>query len=127
MRSTILASELFQAAGLPRCRCTRRARQRSHCPLSSGLNPRNGSANAATRRWMTESCAFPRTSLMPRKYRPSNGTEGEGFYENWCLHCTKDAAFRENPDSGDGCPIAASTYVFNIDDPLYPTEWIEDD
>lgn len=64
---------------------------------------------------------------MPRKYRPSNGTEGDGFYKNWCFHCTRDAAFRADPDSGDGCPIAASTYVFDIDDPLYPTEWIEDD
>ncbi len=64
---------------------------------------------------------------MTKPYRPSNGTEGECFYENWCLHCSRDAAFRDDPDSGDGCPIVASTYVFEINDPLYPKEWIEDD
>ena len=64
---------------------------------------------------------------MARKYRPSNGTEGEDFQEHWCAHCARDAAFRDNPDSGDGCPIVAATFVFQIDEPEYPEEWIEDD
>ena len=64
---------------------------------------------------------------MSRLYRPSNGTEGECFTSEWCERCSRDAAFRENPDSGDGCPIVASTMIYDITDDEYPIEWIEDD
>ncbi len=64
---------------------------------------------------------------MSRLYRPSSGTEGADFQDQWCCRCSRDAAFQADPDSGDGCPIVASTYVFDIDHPLYPKEWIEDE
>jgi len=61
-----------------------------------------------------------------RPYRPSNGTEGDIFESQWCEHCTRDAAFRSDPERNDGCPILAAVYALNIDEPGYPKEWIED-
>ncbi len=57
-------------------------------------------------------------------YRPSNGTQGADFEDQWCSQCARDAAFRDNPDSGDGCPIVAATFVYDITDPEYPKEWV---
>lgn len=53
------------------------------------------------------------------KYRPSNGTEGEWFISEWCGNCQRD----EHQD----CPIVAATFCYEVDDPQYPAEWIEDD
>lgn len=64
---------------------------------------------------------------MAGLYRPSCGSEGADFEDQWCSRCTRDAAFREDPDSGDGCPIVAGTFVFQITDPEYPKEWITDE
>ena len=33
-----------------------------------------------------------------RKYRPSNGTEGDMFLNAWCCHCARDKAMREGAD-----------------------------
>lgn len=57
----------------------------------------------------------------PRKYRPSNGSEGADFIDRWCGNCERDRAFRE--DTGDSCPIVANTFVYDVDNPKYPTEW----
>lgn len=64
---------------------------------------------------------------MARHYRPSCGSEGADFIEEWCCRCERDRAFQENPDSGEGCPIVAATFRYEVDDPNYPKEWIEDD
>lgn len=64
---------------------------------------------------------------MSFPYRPSNGTEGCDFEDQWCSRCARDQKFRDNPDSGDGCPIVAATFAFEIDHPDYPKEWIEDE
>jgi hypothetical protein len=64
---------------------------------------------------------------MSKPYRPSNGTEGDYFQNDWCEKCARDQAFRNNPDSGDGCPIVAATLIFDIHESEYPKEWIEDD
>lgn len=56
-------------------------------------------------------------------YRPSNGTEGEIFMERWCFRCSRDAAFR-NGKPEYGCQILAATFVFDLDDPEYPKEWV---
>ena len=68
---------------------------------------------------------MPSNPETTERYRPSNGTEGEIFMERWCARCWRDAAFRA--DQGDSCPIAAATMAFDIDDPEYPAEWIEDE
>ena len=61
-------------------------------------------------------------------YRPSNGTEGQIFFENWCYHCARDKAMREGQpfdecDDNELCEIIGKTFEFDIDEPGYPTEW----
>lgn len=66
--------------------------------------------------------------LLPmwRPYRPSNGTEGQFFYEAWCAKCSRDAAFRNNDnDRPRGCSIIARALIYDLDDPQYPKEWIQ--
>jgi len=60
-----------------------------------------------------ERCA----ACAPVPYRPSNGTEGMGFFERWCDRCRKE------PD----CPIIADTMIYDVDDSEYPKEWVADD
>jgi hypothetical protein len=64
-------------------------------------------------------------SILPawEPYRPSNGTEGQFFMEEWCLRCARDAAFR-NDKPEHGCRILARTLLYDIDDPNYPKEWV---
>jgi len=50
-----------------------------------------------------------------KKWRPSNGTEGDLFQQSYCEGCTKDV-------NGD-CPIIAATMAFDVDDASYPSEW----
>lgn len=57
---------------------------------------------------------------MSKPYRPSNGTEGEFFYCDWCAKCA-----RENED--DHCEILTRSMVFSIGDDEYPVEWVEDE
>lgn len=61
-----------------------------------------------------------------KKYRPSNGTEGELFQEAFCNRCTKDKAVRENEDFENGCKILAKTMSLDTDDKDFPTEWTYD-
>jgi hypothetical protein len=63
-----------------------------------------------------------------RKYRPSNGTEGEFFLETWCHHCARDKSMREGVDPSDCddnevCLIIGRTFVYDIDHAEYPIEW----
>jgi hypothetical protein len=53
-----------------------------------------------------------------KKYRPSNGQEGEWFMEDYCYQCAKD-----DPDNNLLCPIIAKTMAFDIDDKRYPGQW----
>ncbi len=57
------------------------------------------------------------------KYRPSNGFEGEIFYEAWCADCAREAAFRADPALGEGCPILAAAMSVDIAHPDYPNAW----
>lgn len=61
---------------------------------------------------------------MSERYRPSNGTEGEGFMLAFCYRCERDRSLRE--ETGPGCIIAARTMLFDIDEPDYPDEWTYD-
>lgn len=54
---------------------------------------------------------------MTRPYRPSNGTEGELFCEEWCYLCIHEVE----------CEILTRTFIHDINDPEYPKEWIQDD
>lgn len=50
-----------------------------------------------------------------KKFRPSNGTEGECFIDSWCGECARDV--------DDDCPIVAATFAFDVGDDEYPAEW----
>lgn len=56
---------------------------------------------------------------MSKPYRPSNGTEGMDFMEQFCVRCKKDEDER--------CPILGRTMAYQVDEPEYPVEWIRDD
>lgn len=65
-------------------------------------------------------------------YRPSNGTEGECFYEAWCCKCSKDAHMSTGKDwdlcdDNEICPIIADTLAYDINDPKYPKAWVYKD
>jgi hypothetical protein len=62
---------------------------------------------------------------MGKKYRPACGSEGANFIDRWCYSCKRDEAFRN--DDGDSCPIVANSFVFDVDDPRYPSEWTFND
>lgn len=62
--------------------------------------------------------------MKREKYQPSNGTEGMGFIDMYCmncLHCDPD------PRSKKQCTILGATMVFSVDDEEYPEEWTYDD
>jgi hypothetical protein len=57
---------------------------------------------------------------MSKPYRPSNGTEGEGFIDQYCmncLHCDPD------PEGKKQCDILCRSLCYNVSEPEYPTEW----
>ena len=61
-------------------------------------------------------------------YRPSNGTEGEYFFDAWCRKCQRDKAMREGCDLDDcddneRCDLIAASMAFDIDEDGYPKEW----
>lgn len=57
------------------------------------------------------------------KYRPSNGTEGEGFIGKWCANCRAESF---DLDDDLHCEILGNTMIYADDDPKYPCEWIID-
>lgn len=65
-------------------------------------------------------------------YQPSNGTEGREFYRQWCCNCQRDKAMREGADfdecdDDELCEIIALTAAYDVSDPKYPKEWVEDE
>lgn len=60
-------------------------------------------------------------------YRPSNGSEGMWFDDRWCSRCIRDQEWRETDKDGLGCPILTATFIYNVDEPEYPKEWVIDD
>ncbi len=67
-----------------------------------------------------------------KKYKPSNGTEGLLFFEQWCAKCSKEAAMNgtkqyDECDSSETCKIIADTFFYRVDEDEYPSEWIVKD
>ncbi|QDJ52843.1 hypothetical protein [Bordetella hinzii] len=61
-----------------------------------------------------------------RPYQPSNGTEGEFFFEAWCRGCARDRAMRDDIkecDDDEGCNLIARSMAFKPGDAEYPAEW----
>lgn len=56
-----------------------------------------------------------------KPFRPSNGTEGWGFVETYCMnciHCDPD------PTGDKQCNILCRTLIHDANDPEYPKEWV---
>lgn len=67
-------------------------------------------------------------SSVGKKFRPSNGTEGELFIAAWCHNCKKDSFANESCDSEhchdqETCQIIGDTMLFDVEDEGYPSEW----
>lgn len=77
----------------------------------------------------TAAATEERSEYAGKPYRPGSGTEGMAFDEAWCEHCARDAEFRKDWDNADpaiGCQILADTFVYDVNDPQYPKEWVYD-
>lgn len=66
---------------------------------------------------------------MTKPYRPSNGTEGCGFYERFCFKCDRDAHMNSGKEwdkcePHEICSIIGDTLAYDIKHPKYPKEWI---
>ena len=76
-----------------------------------------------------EANAKPTPTEPPfEKYQPSNSSEGEAFFDDWCRRCTKDKAMSEglDPDQCDDdekCEIIGDSMLYRLDSPSYPSEW----
>lgn len=55
-----------------------------------------------------------------RLYRPSNGTEGEGFTSSYCDNCIHQ---NPDPEAGKNCEILLSTLCYSPNEKEYPTQW----
>lgn len=63
------------------------------------------------------------------RYRPSNGSEGEGFISLFCCTCARSEHLTAGaaPDDPVGCAILDATFLHAVDDAEYPPEWIRDE
>lgn len=58
--------------------------------------------------------------LAGEPYRPSNGTEGELFHEQFCYRC------RYDQDEDEPCEINGRALCYRTDEVGFPTEWVYD-
>jgi hypothetical protein len=61
-----------------------------------------------------------------KKYRPSNGSEGILFEENFCDKC-KNETWNPETNKGKQCEILGCMMLFNINEPEYPSELVYKD
>lgn len=84
--------------------------------------------SAVTIKIYPESWAAECVEYAGQKYRPSNGTEGASFIDAWCGNCERDHGMLkglplEECDDNHVCDIIARTFLLNLNDPDYPSEW----
>lgn len=124
--SVILAS-IMRRAGVPTTgHCGFRRVRKSEFGWAEEADSHMHYGNGAILGWWPADTPESDCETVPRtnfRYRPTSGAEGDSFQHQWCVRCRKDAAHRADPESGDGCPIVASTFVFEIDEDDYPAEW----
>ena len=64
--------------------------------------------------------------MKPKKYYPSNSTEGFWFEDRFCDKCVKET-WNPETDYGDKCDILNRALLFGVDDKQYPVEWKYDE
>lgn len=67
----------------------------------------------------------PRT--MAKKYRPSNGTEGEMFMDKRCYQCIHEKWLHTQNDDDAKCEILNNTMLYDVHEDEYPEEWTYDE
>lgn len=53
-------------------------------------------------------------------YRPSNGTEGDIFVNEWCAFCAHNPT---NNEAENQCETLFKSFVYGIEEEEYPNEW----
>lgn len=62
----------------------------------------------------------------PKKYCPSNGTEGSWFCETFCMNCIH-GKYEHTQDLADNpCEILSASFLYDIKDTEYPKQWVYD-
>jgi hypothetical protein len=61
-----------------------------------------------------------------KSYRPSNGTEGMIFEDNYCSQCIHEKWMHTQKDGDKQCDIYNRVQLFDFTDKEYPKEWIYD-
>lgn len=74
------------------------------------------------RKLYTDDLATRIKTSRNKKFKPSNGTEGDMFISMWCDECVHDAN-----DTLATCDILLLSMVWGTEDPEYPKEWTFDD
>ena len=64
--------------------------------------------------------------MSQRKYRPSNGTAGMIFCEKFCENCIHGKYEHTGVIEDTPCEILTASFMCDIDDPIYPKEWVYD-
>lgn len=62
-----------------------------------------------------------------KKYRPSNGSEGEGFIDHFCRNCIHGKYEHTGDVNDKPCEIITRTFFLDINDKDYPEEWCYDE
>lgn len=57
-------------------------------------------------------------------YRPSNGSEGEWFINEYCMHCMH---CDPDPHGLKQCQILCASLCYSVNEEGYPKEWVYDD
>jgi hypothetical protein len=60
---------------------------------------------------------------MNKKYRPSNGTEGDQFINRFCDHCAYEKFIHTSNSNDLKCEILSKSLLYNINEAEYPEEW----
>lgn len=63
---------------------------------------------------------------MSKKYRPSNGTEGDFFINEFCMACKHERYQHTYDDNDLKCDIFSRSLIYDLNDPEYPEEWVYD-
>lgn len=62
-----------------------------------------------------------------RPYRPSNGSEGCWFMEEYCENCIHEKFLHTQDDNDKKCEILSNSLIYDLNDEEYPEEWIYKD
>lgn len=65
--------------------------------------------------------------METKLYRPSNGTEGMHFIATYCENCIHEKWSHTQKKGDLQCEILSATMLYDLKDPEYPKEWIEEE